>query len=54
MHEYEDDEAYELRLARRQWLDPERKEKIMGKKPISQQFTSNNTLNDLLNELFEK
>ena len=31
MHEYEDDEAYELRLARRQWLDPERKEKIMGK-----------------------
>ena len=31
MHEYEDEEAYELRLARRQWLDPERKEKIMGK-----------------------
>ena len=26
------------------------KEKIMGKKPISQQFTSNNALNDLLNE----
>ena len=26
------------------------KEKIMGRKPISQQFTSNNALNDLLNE----
>ena len=26
------------------------KEKIMGKKVISQQFSSNNTLNDLLNE----
>lgn len=26
------------------------KEKIMGKKPISQQFTSNSALNDLLNE----
>ena len=26
------------------------KEKIMGKKPILQQFTSNNELNDLLNE----
>ena len=26
------------------------KEKIMGKKPISQQFTSNKALNDLLNE----
>ncbi len=26
------------------------KEKIMGKKIISQQFSSNNTLNDLLNE----
>ena len=26
------------------------KEKIMGKKPISQQFVSNNTLNTLLNE----
>ena len=31
MPDYEDDEAYEFRLARRQWLDPERKEKIMGK-----------------------
>ena len=31
MPDYEDDEAYELRLARRQWLDPERKEEIMGK-----------------------
>ena len=26
------------------------KEKIMGKKPISKNFVSNNTLNDLLNE----
>ena len=31
MADYEDDEAYELRLARRQWMTPERKEKVMGK-----------------------
>lgn len=30
-HDWEDDEAYELRLARRQWLTPDRKEKVMGK-----------------------
>ena len=28
---FEDDEAYELRIARRQWLGPEKKEKVMGK-----------------------
>ena len=31
MPNFEDDEAYELRLARRQWLSPDRKEQVMGK-----------------------
>lgn len=30
MPDFEDDEAYELRVARRQWMSPDKKEKVMG------------------------
>jgi hypothetical protein len=51
-HKHEDEEAYQLRLERRQWLDPNRKEEVMGKLKQMLLNWGYMSAEDIMNRLF--
>ena len=46
-----DDEDAEIRISRRQWMDPDQKEKVMGKEKLLVKELEDTTKEDVLNAL---